>query len=144
MTLACTENAISLPDDSGQTGMAEAVLREIRAMLDHFAASGESGAIDLSGMPLTRADREALQTRLGRGEVVATLEVAGRSDIWETAYSGVWWVRHWGGDVVASELIEISEIPEILRTDRKDAAAAARRLASSLEERQFGSNGDDS
>ena len=122
--------------------MAEAVLREIHALLESFSTTGETGAIDLAGMPLTRADREALATFLGRGEVSATLDVAGRSEIWETAYSGVWWVRHWGGDAVASELIEITAIPEILNTDRTDAAGAAKRLALTLQQRDCGSNGD--
>ncbi len=143
MTVPCSEIPVAPPKSSGQTGMAEAVLREVATLLEAFAATGDGGAIDLSGMPLTRADREALETCLGRGEVEATLDVAGRSEIWETAWSGVWWVRHRGGDAIASELIEITEIPEILKTDRKDAAAAARRLASRLKERKFGSNGDD-
>jgi hydrogenase-1 operon protein HyaF len=122
--------------------MAEPVLREIHARLESFAATGQTGAIDLAGMPLTRADREALEAFLGRGEVSATLDVAGRSEIWETAYSGVWWVRHWGGDAVASELIEFTAIPEILKTDRTDAAGAVKRLALTLQQRDRGSNGD--
>ena len=92
--------------------MAEPVLREIQALLEAFSATGQTAAIDLAGMPLTRADRDVLENFLGRGEVEATLDVAGRSEIWETAFSGVWWVRHWGGDAVASEPIEITEIPE--------------------------------
>ncbi len=142
MTSAC---AVSLPPElaaGGKTGMAEPVLREIHALLASFSATGQTAAIDLAGMPLTRADREALETFLGRGEVSATLDVAGRSEIWETAYSGVWWVRHWGGDAVASELIEITAIPEILKTDRTDAAGAAKRLALTLQQRDCGSNGD--
>lgn len=143
MTRACGETIRDLPDSSGQTGMAEAVLREIQALLENFGVSGETAAIDLAGIPLTRADREALEERLGRGEVEATLDVAGRSDIWETACSGVWWVRHLGGDAIASELIEIAEVPEILKANRTDAAAAARRLASRLQEEHSGSQGDD-
>ena len=88
-----------------------------------FAATGQTAALISPACRSTRADREALDAFLGRGEVSATLDVAGRSEIWETAYSGVWRVRHWGGDAVASELIEITAIPEILKTDRTDAAA---------------------
>ncbi len=141
MTSACAGALAPELAASGYTGMVEPVLREILALLESFSATGQTGAIDLAGMPLTRADREALETFLGRGEVSATLDVAGRSEIWETAYSGVWWVRHWGGDAVASELIEIAAIPEILKTVRADAAAAARRLTLMLRQRDGGSKG---
>lgn len=116
------------------TGMAEAVLREIAALLEAFASTGAVAAIDLASLPLSDADREELEKRLGRGEVEATISVAGDSEVWETAYAGVWWVRHRGlGGRLACEQIAVTATPDILITDREDARAAASRLARDLE-----------
>ena len=74
------------------------------------------------------------EQRLGRGEVFATVESAGRSQIWETQFSGVWFVRHFGeNDRIASECIEFGAAPEILFSHRADMSAAARRLAAALQ-----------
>ena len=67
------------------------------------------------------------------------LELAGPSEIWETAYTGVWWVRHQGaGDRVATEEIAITRIPEILRAHPDDIDAAAARLHEDLASRKIG------
>ncbi len=121
-----------LPRDGA---LAEAVAEEILALLRNFAVTGETGAVDLGGLPLSPRDRETLDEILGRGEVSAEIEVAGRSEVWETAFSGVWRVRHWGDGSIAADLVEIVSCPEILRTDRRDARAAALRLEAALEER---------
>lgn len=120
---------------SDTTGLADAVLAEISDLLEAFAARGEEGAVDLRGLPMTDADRQSLEARLGRGEVEATLDVAGRSEVWETGYSGVWWLRHFGtDDRVKAEEILITRIPALLQTHVDDARAAARRLNAELAE----------
>ena len=116
--------------------MADAVLAEIAENLAAAAASEATTRIELTAMPLTVADRADLEERLGRGEVVATIESAGRSDVWETQFSGVWFVRHYGeNDRPASECIEIGAVPAILLSHRADMAAAATRLAAVLQPR---------
>ena len=118
------------------TGMADAVLAEIAESLAAAASSEASTRIELTAMPLTVADRADLEERLGRGEVVATIDSAGRSDVWETQFSGVWFVRHYGeNDRPASECIEIGAVPAILLSHRADMAAAATRLAAVLQPR---------
>lgn len=117
------------------TGMAEAVLSEVASLLEAFARTGAQAAVDLTSIPLTRQDREELERRLGRGEVQASLDAAGRSEIWETAYAGVWWVRHFGeGERIATEALEIARVPAILMSHPEDMAAAAARLLSDLSE----------
>ncbi len=107
------------------------------AIAGHLAAlagAGESAAIDFRSLPLTAADRGALEGLLGRGEVSAKLDVAGTSELWETRYSGVWWVRHRGDDErIASERIEIAPIPEILVSHEADIAVAAARIREEVE-----------
>jgi len=116
------------------TGMALSVLTEISRMLETLAESGEPGFIDLRSLPLSDTDRAQLEELLGRGEVRAELEVAGASEIWETAYPGVWWVRHCGaGGKVATEEISVCRIPEILISHPVDIEAAASRLRQELE-----------
>ena len=112
------------------TGMAWSVLAEVQSLLERLNETGETAAVDLRGLPLTGADRQELEASLGRGEVSCTLELMGRTDIWETAFSGVWWVRHRGaGDKVSSETLVIAPIPDILLSQADDVAESVRRLA---------------
>lgn len=121
----------------GLTGMAEAVLNEIASLAAKHAADGDVTAIELTSMPLTRQDRAEIEARLGRGEVEAAVEAAGRTEVWETAYAGVWFVRHFGGGGnVATETIEICPAPRILFSHPDDRIAAAMRLGEDLRAKQ--------
>jgi hydrogenase-1 operon protein HyaF len=112
------------------TGMAMSVLTEIHQMLEALAESGQAGSIDLRSLPLSDADRAELEQALGRGEV----HLAGESEVWETTYPGVWWIRHKGaGGKIATEEISVCRIPEILKTHPVDIEAAAARLKQELE-----------
>ncbi len=116
-----------------RTGLTQSVLREIAQHLSVLAGTGESGAIDLHSLPMTPADRCELEDSLGRGDVEAILNVAGTSEIWETRYSGVWWLRHFGADdKIATERIEITAVPEILVAQNADITAAVVRLNGDL------------
>ncbi len=119
---------------SMNTGMAWSILTEIRTLLHQLAETGEPAAVDLRSIPLTTADRAQLEELLGKGEVSASLDVLGRTEVWETGYPGVWWVRHMGaGDQVSSEEIAITPVPDILRAHPVDIDAAADRLNNTLE-----------
>jgi hydrogenase-1 operon protein HyaF len=116
------------------TGMAWSVASEIAHRLRALADHNEPSVIDLRGLPMTQADRDQLEEILGRGEVSARLEVAGASEIWETAYAGVWWIRHRGeGNRIATEEIAVTRIPEVLLTHPHDVTAAALRLNAELQ-----------
>ena len=118
-----------------RTGLAAAVLQEITQLLAKLADTGAAGSIDLRSLPMTDADRDELEERLGRGEVQADLSVAGTSQVWETGYSGVWWIRHLGaGDKIAAEEIAVTNVPEILVSHSADIAAAASRIRRDLAE----------
>lgn len=121
--------------DTQTTGMAWSVLTEVGRLLENLAANGEPGCIDLRSLPLTDADREELEALLGRGEVQVDLDLAGRSEVWETAYAGAWWVRHRGaGNRIAAELISVCPVPDVLKTHPADIEAAARRLRHDLQQ----------
>lgn len=122
-----------VPCISGTTGMARSVLTEIGQLLKALAEKGEAGSVDLRSIPMTDADRDQLEEMLGRGEVRAELDLAGASEIWETSYAGVWWIRHKGaGNKIACEVIAVTCIPEILLTHPVDIEAAAARLSNDL------------
>jgi hydrogenase-1 operon protein HyaF len=126
------------PDDTVASAtrgaVVPSVLREVAELLTAFAAGGPAGVIDLRSLPLTAGERDELEAGLGRGDVVINLDVAGQSEIWETGYAGVWWVRHFGADDrIAAERIEIAAIPEIVTSHRADAAVALARLREQLD-----------
>ena len=121
--------------DTQATGMAWSVLAEVGRLLEKLAANGETGCVDLRSLPLTDADRAELESLLGCGEVRVELDLTGRSEVWETAYAGAWWIRHLGaGDRIAVELISVCPVPDILTTHAADIQAAARRLRHDLQQ----------
>jgi len=120
--------------DGHTTGMAWSVLAEVGRLLEELASNGQTASIDLRSLPLTDADREELDALLGRGEVRVELDLAGRSEVWETAYPGAWWIRHRGaGDRISSEEIAVCPVPEILGAHPADIETAARRLRRDLQ-----------
>ena len=126
MNAECGHAAVASP-------LADAVFAEIAEALGRLAETGVEATVDLKSLPFSPGDLEALAERLGTGEVSCELEVAGRSEVRETGFSGVWWVRHFGGDgTVAVEEVVIARIPEILVSHRDDVAFAARRMAAAV------------
>jgi hydrogenase-1 operon protein HyaF len=110
-------------------GMAIALLNEIQDLLSDFIEQGKEGLIDLRGLPMLDADRQQLEERLGRGEVTALIDVAGETEIWETAFSGVWWLRHKGSDGrVVQEQVFVGSVPDLLKSHKDDMEAALSRL----------------
>jgi len=121
--------AVQVEDASFTTGAAPAVLREIEAMLVELIEREKVGRIDLRSLPLSPGDLEWLADELGEGEVHASVDTMGPSDVLETGIFGVWWVRHYdeNGNITA-DLIEITQLPEILKTHRADLEAGLARL----------------
>ncbi|MBI3546977.1 MAG: hydrogenase expression/formation protein [Gammaproteobacteria bacterium] len=114
-------------------GNALPLLHEIEVLLDQLIATGKSGAIDLRSLPMLADDYEKLKEILGEGEVKATVDAMGPSQVRETAIHGVWWVTHFNSDAtVLAEFIEITYIPEILQTHPADARMGLENLRSRL------------
>ncbi len=124
-----------LSPDQMLTGQAEAVLAEIADMLGRLLETGEEGSIDLRSLPLSPADRDWLDEKLGRGEVEIVLDAGGRSDLHETAYAGVWKVVHRDTEErVVSEFIEVAYVPDIVKPATADIENAYERLQSDLKQ----------
>lgn len=113
----------------GLTGNATAVLHEVAELLVALAERGETGVIDLGGMPLSSADKAWLAERLGQGEVEMTLNLDGASEVRETAFHGVWWlVHHNENGVLTGEFIETGPVPALVSAHPDDIRQAADKL----------------
>jgi len=126
---------IAVADDDCLTlsGNADPILHEIRSLLKDLVTSGKSASIDLRSLPLLPGDYEKLKEVLGQGEVSATIDAMGPTQVRETAIHGVWWVTHYNSDAtIIAEFIEVTTMPEILRTHPADARAGLDLLQSRL------------
>lgn len=111
------------------TGNLIPLLYEIRHALARWLDGGHAHAIDLRSLPMSPDEERRLLDLLGVGEVRAALSALGESEIVETAFPGVWVISHHHDDAVpVDRFIEICQIPEILKSQAADAAAALQRL----------------
>ncbi|MBW8330092.1 MAG: hydrogenase expression/formation protein [Thiobacillus sp.] len=109
------------PTEPGLTGNAPPLLRELSELVKRLLASGETSAIDLSALPLTPADLDWLQDKLGAGEISVTLQANGESTLNETACPGIWWVTHHNEQgAVTSQFIEVAFVPELVKAHPED------------------------
>jgi len=128
------QGAASRPGDPGGLGGGvSALLHEIAVMLDRLHDSGEPGAIDLRSMPMVPGDRQRLQVALGEGEVEAVIRSGGVTRIRETGIAGVWWIEHHGADdETVAEMIEVTQVPELLPSQKEDLQTGIQRLRQRL------------
>jgi hydrogenase-1 operon protein HyaF len=126
-------------DASTPSGNAHAILHEIVGLLEALTGRGTGGIIDLRAMPLTPGDYGVLEEVLAEGEVKATIDAAGPTEVRETLYPGVWWIRHRNeaGEVVG-EFIEVTAFPEILKSPMDDVREGLADLAALLEQAESG------
>ncbi|MGA9855602.1 MAG: hydrogenase expression/formation C-terminal domain-containing protein [Gammaproteobacteria bacterium] len=118
-----------------------AIMREITEMLERLAQYDEPAAIDLRTLPFSPGDYQSLHEFLGNGEVEITLNVDGISRVRETGFAGVWWVEHRNPEnELLAELLEITNIPEIVVTERDEVTRSASRLRDRLSIHTAGGN----
>lgn len=114
--------------------VATAVLREVQRLLARFLATGEPGSIDLRAQPhMEPATYRRLRHALMAGEVTALVDADIKVEVTETQYSGVWWLTHRNADdEIVTEVIDITLIPDILRTHVAEIRAGLKRLDQAL------------
>lgn len=115
-------------------GSVQALLSEIATLLQKLVDRGEAGVIDLKSLPFAPGEYEQLREALGQGELSARLDALGTSEIMETRFPGVWWLTHYNveGDIVA-DVIEVTLLPEILKSQPADVRAGLERLQERLQ-----------
>ena len=134
-------NSIELPVEVAQpsTGMAQAMLTEMAEHLQLLAEQGKTHVIDLMSLPLNDTDKRELQKTLGEGEVAIKLHTIGDSEIKETAYSGIWWIKHYSTDgQTIAELIEVCEVPAIIKSHVDDIRQSASALQQIIDNDEIG------
>ena len=109
------------------------ILHEIRHALVKLLDHGEQTVNDLRSIPLAPGEEDSIIDTLGRGEINARMDALGPSEIYETRYPGVWLVTHYNeSESIVSRFIEVTDVPEILKSQQEDIEQARRRLADRL------------
>jgi hydrogenase-1 operon protein HyaF len=112
-----------------------ALMHQIVASLEGLIASKTTATIDIHRLPLTPQENQALERTLGEGEVDASVEALGRTRIRETGYPGVWWVTHYNrSSQIIGESIEITDLPELIKSQPEDIRSGLARLRRELEQ----------
>jgi len=115
------------------TGNVEPLLHEIRHALKRLAEGKEGTVIDLKRLPLAPGEEERIAATLGTGEVRAEVDALGPTLIQETSYPGVWLITHKNADdVVVARFVEVTYIPELLKSQQADIDAGINRLENEL------------
>ena len=115
------------------TGNVEPLLHEIRHALKRLADGEDGTVIDLQRLPLAPGEDERIEEVLGQGEVRAEINALGPTLVQETSYPGVWLVTHRNTEqVVVGRFIEVTHIPELLKSQQADIENGANRLENEL------------
>lgn len=107
------------------------ILVEIQQGLKNFnkCEHKDNYSIDLGAIPLSPEEREYLFELLGHGEVDISLSSLGKSEIYETLYSGVWVIKHRDEQGQFNGMfVEIGDIPDIILSCEDDRTTAAMEL----------------
>lgn len=113
----------------GQTQNLRPLLMQVEQAVQDLVDNGSITVIDLSAMPFSDRDEQALRKQLGRGEVTATVDAMGPTLVEETALSGVWLVEHKDGEGRRLTLhLEVGRIPALLLTPAEDIVEGLARL----------------
>jgi len=111
------------------------IMHEIRHALRKLVETGESSIIDLRSIPLAPGEEETIIDTLGCGEVHAKLNALGPSEIHETRFAGVWLITHFNEEnSVIGRFIEITAIPDILKSQQEDMTVSLDLLESELDQ----------
>jgi len=122
-------------DDTAPTGLAIALLREVADHLLTVSQGGDRQVVELTNLPLSEGDFQLLAEKLGRGEVEARVNAAGPTEVFETSFPGVWWVKYLGEDErVITQQLEIGTVPMILEAHHEDIQASAGRFPQIFDE----------
>lgn len=106
-----------------------AILSELQFRLTQLIENGTRDSIDLRTLPLFPGDYERLRECLGEGEVHVLVDTLGPSEIYETRFPGIWWIRHFNQhDENVAEYIEITSLPALLESSPQDIQRGAQQL----------------
>ena len=120
---------VSEPDPSLELQNAVPILVELESALACYAETGKRYSINLSLLPLSEAEVEFIDQRLGRGPVDVLSRAYGKCQVISTQTPNIWWVRYYNamGTLILNTL-EVSAIPEVVCAAPEDLCDSAERL----------------
>lgn len=124
---------ISKDDGSADAPNAMPILVELADRHALFKSNGNRHSINLTLLPLSLAELEYLDGRLGRGPVDILSRAYGKCQVISTLAPNVWWVRFYNsmGTLILNSL-EISAVPDVVTAAPEDLADSAERLSQIL------------
>lgn len=113
-----------------------AALKDIMMALGRFVDTGKGAAIDVRALPRMQADTyQCLRDALSVGEVTASVDAQVRVEVRETQFPGVWWLTYRNQEqAIVTEIIEIAEVPAILKAHISEMRIGLLRLEELLVE----------
>ncbi|HWQ62456.1 MAG TPA: hydrogenase expression/formation C-terminal domain-containing protein [Negativicutes bacterium] len=122
--------------ERGFTDKAMAVLAEIAAAVERYAAGGGGWTVYINKMGLTREERQAIRDCLGQGGVRINIENSAEPAEWlESGMAGVWYgVFYDQSRRPLLEPIEVGGFPAVAAAQPEDVAYGLAELRKRLEE----------
>jgi hydrogenase-1 operon protein HyaF len=125
------DRPIDTSSDNVPEGVVNAlsILVELEAHCEAFEKDGKRREINLTLLPLSDADLEFLDARLGRGPIDTLSRAYGNCQVVSTLSPNVWWTRYTNsmGKPILNT-IEVVEVPEVLKAAPDDLEDSAKRL----------------
>lgn len=105
---------------------APALLAEIA---EHLGAGSPQHVINLTLLPFSPEDGDALEEALGRGGVSVLSRGYGNCRVSATGVARLWWVQYFNSqDLMILNTLEITEAPEVIHAAHEDLEDSALRL----------------
>lgn len=105
------------------------ILVELKAACEAFAERGETHSINLSLLPMSDAELEFLDERLGRGPVDILSRAYGKCQVISTLSQNAWWVRYYNSmGVLILNTLEVVDVPIVVAAAAEDLADSGTRL----------------
>ena len=110
------------------------ILVEVQSQHEQYAAGGTPHSINLTLLPLSEAELEFVDQRLGRGPVDILSRAYGKCEVISTGTAGIWWVRYYNSmGVLILNTLEVVDVPSVVKAAPEDLADSAERLKQILE-----------
>ena len=124
----------SVNGDISELSNALPILVELESKRRKYTEAAHPYSINLSLLPLSEAELEFLDARLGRGPVDVLSRAYGKCQVISTNTPNVWGVRYYNsmGTLILNTL-EVVDIPSVVAAAPEDLADSAERLAEILE-----------
>lgn len=125
----CRPIDVSKPDEADDIPNALPILTELEYQSERFNQDGVPHSVNLSLLPLSEAELEFLDHRLGRGAVDILSRSYGKCQIISTRSRNVWWVRYYNSmDILILNSLDVADVPVVVNAAAEDLCDSAQRL----------------